>query len=244
MKKSIYALTLEQIEFLASENLTAQATTSRVGTTYLRVLVLDVQGQIGARARGRPLRAQSQLDALEVTTGKFYEAVLRGITTDDVRPDVTASRDEQRRRAFERNRRSAFARVSKSVLVGFIKAGGDMRTLDPETVTRDPLALYARQARGVSESGHQLERVAARAIRIARASARVDVDAARTELAALIAALQVAHDELSIDESQPTATQVIRTRPVHARMPEHSDGPRVRAVAVTRTTRPVHAGAG
>lgn len=240
MKKSPYALTVAEIETLASENVSAQAVTSRVGITYLRVLVVSLQATLGPRGRGRHVKPATQLEALEHCSTPFYEAVLRGVTTPEVAHDATANRDEQRRRAFERNRRSAFARVSKSALASYIKAGGDVRTLDADTVARDPLQAHARQARGASESAYQLDRLAGRVLRIAKRAARTDVDAAKAELRKVIESLQAAYDELTIDDSQPTATTILRERPVHTRLPASSDhNPRVRSVAVTRT---MHAG--
>jgi hypothetical protein len=207
--------------------------TARAGLTYLRVLVYDVQSVLGrpggpGRPRGKPPAPDAQLEALEHTSERFYAAVLRGVTVPEIAPDESTPIDEQRRRAFERNRRSAFARTAKSTLAAYARHGGDIRALDPETVTRDPLNASVRQMTGRSEAAYQIDRHRNAIIRLATRHARDDVEAARQELTGAIAALSealAAIDGVTTDErpdltpaERQTITSILAGRPAHLRM--------------------------
>jgi hypothetical protein len=230
----------QQVEALASEYAAAAVETSRVGMTYLRVLVAGCQAIIGNKKRGRHA-ADAQAQVLNDVSAKFYGAVLRGVTTPDIAHDDTLPKPEQTRRSLERNRRSTFARSSKSTLAAYISAGGDLRGLEVETVTRDPLLKMVRETRGQSDDAHRMERARNSIIRIASKLAKVDLGGARADLEHTIEALQFALDGLLPDgnrveaqiaaREQPdkrdrapkdtsplTMSGVIRTKPVHARM--------------------------
>lgn len=247
--KSKYAMSEQQVESLASEYASASVETARVGMTYLRVLVAGCQAIIGRTKRGRHV-ANAQAEVLNDVSGKYYAAVLRGVTTPDIAHDDAAPKPEQTRRSLERNRRSTFARSAKSTLAAYISAGGDIRGLEVETVTRDPLLKMVRETRGQSDVSHKVERARNAIIRLLTREAKVDVGAARADLEHTIEALQFALDGLSPDgnrvETQIAARErpadkrdraprdtspltmsgVIRTKPVHARMrpPSTSQG--------------------
>lgn len=237
--KSKYVMNEAQIEALAAEYAAASMESSRINGTYLRVLVVACQAILGKVKRGRPAR-DAQLEVLADVSGKFYPAVLRGVTTPDIIHESTLAKDEATRRSRERNRRSTFARAAKSTLASWIGAGGDMRGLDGETVTRDPLLVYVREQRGTTVAAYKLERHKAAIVRLIAQEARGDPDAARTALESTIEALQVELDSLHVDGNRaqpekvvtapprrPTShegrdplsmTGVIKSRPVHARM--------------------------
>lgn len=237
--KSKYAMSEIQVEALAAEYAAASVETQRVGMTYLRVLVTACQAVLGRVKRGRVAR-EAQTEVLNDVSAKYYAAVLRGVTSPDLVHDATLEAAERTRRSLERNRRSTFARSSKSTLGAFIGAGGDIRSLDPETVTRDPLLALVRQTRGQTEAAHKLERARNAIIRIVVQEAKLDPGGARVELEATIEALQFALDGISPngnvetqiaareqpdkrdrapkDTSPMTMTGVIRTKPVHSRM--------------------------
>jgi hypothetical protein len=225
--KSKYAMSEGQVEALAAEYGTAASETSRVGMTYLRVLVAGCQAIIGASKRGR-FSPSAQTQALnEVSTG-YYAAVLRGITTPELAPAEGLDKAEATRRSLERNRRSTFARSAKSTLVSYIGAGGDLRGLEVDTVTRDPLLIFVRETRGTTEAEHKLERYKAAIIRLITKEARGDPAAARADLEHTIEALQFALDALEgpadkrdkapKDKGTMTMTGVMHSRPAHARM--------------------------
>lgn len=221
--KSKYALTESQVEALAREGAEAVATTGRVGLTYLRVLVVGVQARVGSSVpRGRRQNVTaSHLEALELIHDRFYPAVLRGITNRENSHDDTLPKAEQALRARDRNQKSAFARAAKSTLVSYIRTGGDIRGLDGETVTRDPLAATVRRVRGVSEVAYKLGRLTRSIARIVTQEARGDPDTARDDIDRVIAELQAARDKLTEapenGEATHTMSQVMRSRPVHAR---------------------------
>lgn len=88
--------------------------------TYLKVLVVAVQS---AKAK----RGQTQLGHFELIAERMYQLVLAGVAT----PETPKS---------EVNRRSVFARTSASAIRKWIKAGGDVRTIDPLVATKRSLA--------------------------------------------------------------------------------------------------------
>ena len=191
--KSKFAMSESQVEALAGEYATAAGTTARVGMTYLRVIVVACQAILGTKRRGR-VPHEAQLEVIADVTGKYYAAVLRGVTTPDVAPDDKLDKAEQTRRARERNRRSTFARSVKSTLSSYVNAGGDLRGLEADTVTRDPLLSYVREQRGTREAAHKLERYTAAIVRLATRGARDDPSAAAADLERAIEALQFALD--------------------------------------------------
>lgn len=218
VSKSKYAMSEMQVETLAAEYATAAVEAQRVNVTYLRVLVVAVQSVIGNKRRSGRVPIAQQADVLADVSGKYYPAVLRGITTPDVAPDDGLERGESIRRSIERNRRSTFARSAKSALAQYIKAGGDVRALDAETVTRDPLLAHVRASRGVAEGGYRMERLRNAMLRLATREARDNPDTARAELAATIEALQFALDALPGPGVEAgTITNILATRPMHTR---------------------------
>jgi hypothetical protein len=231
--KSKYAMTEAQVENLARDIATAQDVTNGGRTTYLRVLVTHMQATLGKVKRGRPLAVQAQLEVLDTVSGRLYPAVLRGITTHDLEPAPGLDQVELTRRSIERNRRSTFARSAKSTLGNWIKAGGDMRTLDPDTVTRDPLAAQAREARGVNGAAYTIDRHRSALYRLIEKEAEADPDAARADIESTMDALQAILDSLSPNGNAakpaaptsrpgPTISQVLRSRPAHTRQPAPS----------------------
>lgn len=226
--KNQYSMNEKQVEALAAEYGTASAETQRVGMTYLRVIVAACQAVLGKVKRGRVAR-DTQIQVLEDVTARYYAAVLRGITTPELAPDSALDQAEQTRRSRERNRRSTFARSSKSTLAAFVNTGGDIRALEVETVTRDPLLAAVRSARGVSVSTHRLERAQAAILRLVAAEAKNDPGGARADLEGTIEVLQNALDGMlpNGNGDRASITQVIAARPAHERMP----APRGRAHA-------------
>lgn len=225
--KSKYALSESQVETLARESSEASVAVERIGLTYLRVLLVGVQAVIGGGKGYKPVRRlvngtkAAHLEALGSVHKRFYAAVVRGVTTPDIAPNDKLERGEQRARTLARNRRSNFARTAKSVLAAYIKAGGDVRMLDPEKTTRDPLAATVRAKRGVSEPGYKVGRHARAITRLLEHEAQEDPDAARAEMQRVIEELQAALDSLGESEPEPhTMSQVMRTRPAHARHKE------------------------
>lgn len=228
--KSKYIMSESQVESLATEYASASVETARVGMTYLRVLVAACQAIIGTSKRGRHAAA-AQAEVLDGVASKYYAAVLRGVTTADIVPDTTLPKPEQTRRSLERNRRSTFARSAKSTLAAYIGTGGDLRGLDVETLTRDPLLKLVRAARGTSDNAHRMERARNLILRVVAKEAKTDATAARADLEHTIEALQFALDGLSpngnkvpVEVSRETVEPTLRAVPemkgrlMHSRM--------------------------
>lgn len=181
-----FVANVQQIEALAHEWYTGAAAVRALDGTYLRVLLVGVQAEVGPRTRRKP-DAQAQGEAIEKVNEPFYAAVLRGVTTADIAPDLTLEQAEQTRRSIERNRRSTFARSAKSTLSAFVKAGGDLRTLTPADTTKGNLRAFINGAT-VQEARDTAALVRAQKsiLRIVAREADEDVDAAHAHLQGVI----------------------------------------------------------
>lgn len=221
--KSKYALTDAQVESLARDIVVSSEVMAGGRTTYLRVLVTRVQATLGKVRRGPRAAAdtETQLNVLEDVSGACYAAVLRGITTAELEPTPGLEQAELTRRSIERNRRSTFARTSKSVLTSWVRAGGDMRTLDAESVTRDPLSAEVRAKRGVNGVAYTIDKHRSALLRLIAGEVERDPGGAREDIEQTMDALQAILDDLSPSGNTETGviTQVLRGRPAHTRQP-------------------------
>lgn len=125
---------------LARIGASGDAVTSRVGGTYLKVLV----GRAKFYQDHSGLADVAALDAVNVGV---YRAVLAGVTTADCVADVTFSRAENSRRSLERNRRSNFARTAVSTLRTWLTTSGKLADLEPASVTKSVLIDAINTAR-------------------------------------------------------------------------------------------------
>lgn len=115
-----YAATGDQVEQLAH----VVATGIDGGTAYLRVVLAHMQGRLGrGRRRVATMPQEPVLDAIHE---ELYPHVLKGVGPEDMDSD-------------ERNRKANFARTMASTVRFFIQHGGDVRTLDIATVTKNGL---------------------------------------------------------------------------------------------------------
>lgn len=209
--KNRYVMTDAQVEAFSRDMATAAESVHTGRTTYLRVLVAGCQVVLGKVKRGKSLSASTQLDVLADVSGRYYAAVLRGITTPELMPIEGLEQVEATRRSIERNKRSTFARTAKSTLVGWINSGGDLRVLDVETVTRDPLRVAVRASRGQTETSYKLERNVRAIVRQVTREAKDDPQAARADLEAAMEQLEEALDALA-DGNSGTRISVINGR--------------------------------
>jgi hypothetical protein len=113
----------QRVEALARERVTSATIVSNADVTYLSMLVDAMQSQLGKRSRGK-VNSLQQAQVLAEVDKRFYAAVLRGVTTEDIAIEEGLDADEQRRRSLERNRRSAFARSAKSTVSAYIDGRG------------------------------------------------------------------------------------------------------------------------
>lgn len=111
-----FAATDADVQALAQQVVAGRTADS----TYLKVLVVAAQTD-------KVKRGQSRLGHFELTAERLYQLVLTGVSA----PDMPKA---------EINRRATFARSSASALRRFLKGGGDLKSLDPLTVTKRSLA--------------------------------------------------------------------------------------------------------
>lgn len=215
IEKHHYVATEAQIETLAREHYTSSAAINRSNSTYLRVLIVGCQAELGHK-RGRAPGPEAQMSVLEKTHDKFYAAVLRGVTTDDVQPDDKLDRTERGRRQLERNARSGFARSSATTVRNFIRAGGDLRGLDAPTVTKSQLQKASKpETPATDRISARISKAELALVRAVRTQARGDPELAAANLEAIMERLQLALDELLPDK--PMATGASKDQVVSGR---------------------------
>jgi len=196
LAKAHYVATEAQVEQLAAAQYTATMEVEGHNLTYLRVLVVGVQAQVGTKKRGRQPTVDAQLTVVENVHTKFYAAVLRGVTTPDVAAEDGLEPVERSRRALERNRRSTFARSAKTTLVNFVKGGGDIRGLDAATVSKASLRAAIKPPEPANRMERSLERSQQAFLRAINRMARGSPAVARQRLEQFIETLQARLEEL------------------------------------------------
>jgi len=186
-----YAATGDQVEQLAF----AVATGLDAGTVYLRVVLAHMQAKLGrSRRRAETVSQEPVLDAIHE---ELYPHVLRGVGPEEMGQP-------------ERNGRANFARTTASTIRFFVQHGGDVRTLDIPTVTKNGLrtavqppaptipAGTPRALRGFMTAREGLKRAVTRLARGDPATARQQIEQLLDEYEQLLEDLDRA----------PTAPQV------------------------------------
>lgn len=137
--RSGYLVTDAALAALARDYMDGITRADTVRGSYLRVLVAHSK---------RALRSvKDALEAVEQTHLHLYGVITNAVTTPDIEPAEGLIAEERDRRTRERNRRTNFARTAKSTLVSWIRAGGELKTLNPKEVTKDKLQELYAQAR-------------------------------------------------------------------------------------------------
>lgn len=218
LEKAHFVATDAQVESLALERYSNAAHAVRADGTYLRVLVVATQSQVGTRRRGR-LDAAAQTNVLEAVHEKFYAAVLRGVTTPEVAPDDALAQSDRTLRSLERNRRSAFARSAKSTLSAYVRAGGDLRALVASQVTKAALRAAIAPPEPPDKVTRQIARSEGALLRALKRQAKVDPVAAERDIERCIEELQNVLDSLDTGGDAAAATTVVG---VTARTPQRT----------------------
>lgn len=148
---------------------------------YLGVVVAHTQDALGRKKRITPRVAEATIDEVHK---RLYPCVLAGVG-----PEGTATE--------ERNRRATFARTAVSDLRYFVKAGGDVRTLDPAEVKKSKLRAEGRTVptgtrseRGIAASLARFERIVQRIAKTSPDDARHQIEEAQAKLEAMLEALE------------------------------------------------------
>jgi hypothetical protein len=135
---------------------------------------------------------RGQIGALNKAHDRFYPAVLKGVGGNTLDPK-------------ERERRGTFARTSLSTLRGFVRAGGDVRTLDLATLSKASLRKASAPAEAADRAERSLSRSNATLLRAARRLARRDPARARELITRTIEALR---EVIPAKNAKPEAVKV------------------------------------
>lgn len=192
-----YVVTAQQVESVAVAVQTGKA----MSTTYLRIVLTAMQAALGS---GRKRSAKSQMEVLEKVHEEFMPAVKRGVS---FRQDLEPA---------ELHARCGFARVTASAFRRYVKGGGDVRELDPMTLTRRQLSPEADDAVTAAPASTEaiVQRSTARMLRSINKAARRKPAEARQLLETAIAALQAALMELDAPaQTQEAALRATLERP-------------------------------
>lgn len=195
-----YAATGEQVEQLAHVVVSGM----QAGEVYLRVVLAHMQSRLGRPRRGKQAPQEPVLDAVHQ---ELYPSVLKGVAPEEVP-------------IGERNRLGTFARTMASTVRFFIRHGGDVRSVDVATVTKNGLRK-AVTAEREKPTGTRAERAFARSaeavVKSVAAMARGDPDGARERLEAFMDELDKLLTELGGDETEAdvggATTTIVAGRP-------------------------------
>lgn len=173
-------------KFVATETQVTQlaaivATGVQAAGTYLRVLVVHTQSELSKR---RKPKAKVQIATLDAVHARFYPCVLKGVGPDDLD-------------APERNRRATFARSAASTLRYFISAGGDMRALEVDNVSKAALRKVGRPVPKGTRTERALTRASESVISTIQRIAKSNPNAARQRVEALQAHLEELLEEIA-----------------------------------------------
>jgi len=208
ISKANYVATEHDVELLAASHLACNEATKRADGFYLRILISRLQAQFdGVKRRKKPTKADLEAHAsfLTETHTKLYQFVLKGVTTPDVTDDESLPELERRGRSLTRHSRGNFARTSASTVLGFIRAGGDVRGIDVETVTKAALRGWTRAATvpGSNQKVEALQSSVRRVATLARSLMATDPDEARNTVEECMGQLQLVLDELGVADDAP-----------------------------------------
>lgn len=203
-----YIATAAQVEQLANERHTSSTLAVKSDETYLRILLAAAQAKLGKSKPRRKPTTDTQLGVLGQVSAPLYEAVLRGITTDDVAHSDNLEPDESKRRSLVRNSRSGFARSSKSTLKTFITKGGNLRSLDVATVTKRAIRAVFKPAEPVDRVERQVARAQGALLRALARQAKGKPGAAQDAAGRAVDAIQLSLEQM-VPAKVPT---VIPTR--------------------------------
>jgi len=207
-----YLVTEAALAALAKDYASGVEQTEGVRGTYLRILVAHSKRELETAGVKRAT-TDAALAAVQRAHEALYTIVLAAITTPDIAPDDEADADETRRRTKERNRRSTFARTSKTTLVRAIEAGERLAALDPATVTKEMLqARYAQVRAGPGTATERIARLRASLERLVRELAEEDKDAAQAAVRETQKGLRAALKPAPAEPEQPAVRPLTRKR--------------------------------
>lgn len=183
------AWTAGEIRALARQTVDGRKQITTARGAYLRALIETAQAELDGKAD-----QAAQLAAIKHVHRKFYPVVQEATTTPDIEASDKLPRQERRRRALERNRRTNFARSAYGTIRRWLRAEGhDLMRLNAPTVTKSQLLSEAPPTRK-----HALtpERVQARARKLTGALLGFTRQLAKTDQAQAISVVDEAIEAL------------------------------------------------
>jgi hypothetical protein len=142
LSKTHYLATDDQVKALASRYLNGLQAQDVVRGCYFKVFcaaaIRDAKAYV---VKGQPT-ANEILGLVDKVHESYYALVLEAVVTPDIADAPNISQTERTTRSLERNRRTNFARTAKYAVAGYVKAGGDLFKLDPDTVTKSDLVNF------------------------------------------------------------------------------------------------------
>jgi hypothetical protein len=198
----------------------ASATQSAGDGSYLKVLIAACQGVLGKSRRKNSDMVEAHTAVLNDIHGKFYNAVMRGVTTPDCAEEPNLPADEERRRRLERQRRATFARSAKSTLEAYIKAMGDIRALRVEEVSKSQLRKYVNEAKGtpaweqvVNANRDKIEKVALRLAETNPGEAREILESVLQHIQDVLDGIDDPTHKASQVHAESTVVRAVRSSP-------------------------------
>jgi hypothetical protein len=197
IEKAHYVANEREVELLAAAYVACSEATKRTDGAYLRVLIAALQAEFGTKKHKLLAKDKHRhAEYLSETHSRLYPAVMRGVTTPEVKDDDHLSQDERRARAAVRNARATFARTGASTIQAFIKAGGDVRGLDVNQVTKYALQTFVSSKEGEPPKMEMVMAALHRVERQVLTWVQEDPDQARAAVEECLARLQRILDEM------------------------------------------------
>lgn len=205
--KADFLATEQQVQNLASVVVEGHS----AGGTYCKVLVAHCLAEVAGKRKPDKAAQVAIVDAVHM---KLYAFVLLGV-------------GPQEMDAEERNRRATFARTAASDLRAFVRRGGQLRDLDPFTVTkhslrshgvRVPRGTRTRAQRSFERSVAAISRAAVRIAKTDARDARKRLETARAAIDKLLAQLgkqaKTAHRSRPASPARVTSARGLVRQPV------------------------------
>lgn len=231
LTRAHFLATDDQVKALAGRYATGLQAQDTVRGCYLKVLTAATI-KAAKPAKGK---ASEIMTYLEKVHEGYYAIVMKGVTTPEIAEDESLDQEQRTIRSLERNRRSNFARSAKGALTAYLKAGGDLFQLNPDTVTKRELQTFVTAMREKNAEPkslqHRAELAVTRIEEMCRELADEDQDAAMVTVQELMARMTNFMAEMGRDATTKTLVAVKEHRPLRLR--EGMFWPMSRAIAPT-----------